>query len=66
MNPTEVKAEVIARLKDMLAQVERNDLCGLESIVSELDKEDCLNRATDSLASGDILATIIFDTCDRM
>lgn len=66
MNPDEVKAEVINRLKDMLDQVERNGLCGMESIVSELNKEDCLDRASDSLASGDILATIIYDTCDRM
>jgi hypothetical protein len=65
MNHAAIKTEVLERLHGFIKQVEQHGLNGLESIVADLDKEDALDQATDSLASGDLLGTIIFDTCDR-
>jgi hypothetical protein len=63
MNSDKIKVAVIERLTIMLNDVQKNGLCGLN--ITELDKEDCFECAADALASGDLLACIIYDTCDQ-
>ncbi len=64
LSQADVKNEVIARLEGFIEMIKKHGLDAID--IPNLEKEDCLNKATDALASGNLFDCIIYDTIDQM
>ena len=60
----QIKTEIVERLEGYIEDIKKHGISAID--LKTLEQEDCLNRATDALASGNLFDCIIYDTIDGM
>ena len=63
---SEINSKVIKKLKDFIKTIETNGVDGIGFDFTTMDPEDLLDKATDALASGDLLGTVVLNVMDNM